>query len=38
MFQVVLEEKASNPSPSHVPATHKTEGIEFLSFLIVLDF
>ncbi|ESW03753.1 hypothetical protein PHAVU_011G039500 [Phaseolus vulgaris] len=24
-LEVVLEEKASNPSPSHVPATHKTE-------------
>lgn len=36
MFQVVLEEKAAS-SPvghghGHVPATHKTEGIEILFF------
>jgi len=40
MFQVVLEEKASKTSASHVPVKHKTEGIEILSFFIfiVLDF
>jgi len=38
MFQVVLVEKASNSDAGHVPATHKTDGIEILGFYFYLQF